>query len=126
MTEPPKRTRPKGRVLLFATMAWVALAALIIAGMAAYQNRRISADLDRQAGVFHRVASQRADQHDAHLTALSAIATTDSAPDRSVFIEVAETIRRFYPRIVEIDLIPRDSQLPTPRHVRRFPGTWSP
>lgn len=113
MTEPRAQSyRRAMRPWLLAALAWAVLAAAITAGMAGYQHRRLTADLDQQATVLHRIASQRTDQHDAHLTALSAIAASDGALNRPVFLEVAQTVRRFYPRIVEVDLVPLDPSAP--------------
>lgn len=107
MTEPRIQSyRRAVKPWLLAALAWAALAAAIIVGMAGYQYQRLTADLDQQATVLHRVASQRTDQHDAHLTALSAITASDGALNRPVFLEVAQTVRRFYPRIIDIDLVP--------------------
>ncbi|MFS9598844.1 hypothetical protein, partial [Klebsiella variicola] len=60
---------------------------------------------------LHRVASQRADQHDAHMTALSAIAVASDGRSFDLFLDVASTITRFYPRIDEIQLVPLDQQV---------------
>ncbi|RJL14833.1 two-component sensor histidine kinase [Paracoccus siganidrum] len=70
------------------------------------QHRALSAELAQETAVLHRLASQRADQHDAHLTALSAIAVASDDPAQRLFLEVATTITRFYPRISAIALVP--------------------
>ncbi|WP_233154959.1 sensor histidine kinase [Candidimonas nitroreducens] len=58
---------------------------------------------------MHRLASQRADQHDAHLTALSAVANTTGDTQHALFLDVAATIAHFYPRIDDIQLVPLDA-----------------
>ncbi|WP_247880486.1 ATP-binding protein [Ochrobactrum sp. Q0168] len=73
-------------------------------------------ELETASFTLHREASQRAVQHDAHLTALSTIAqsktrTAELSQD-DVFLEVATTITRFYPRIDEIQLVPINPTAP--------------
>ena len=83
--------------------------ALLVAGLvltALFERSRLASEFDNEATVLHRLLSQRADQHDAHLTALSALASADSGKQPDLFLEVAATISRFYPRIVAIDLVP--------------------
>ncbi|SDB59232.1 His Kinase A (phospho-acceptor) domain-containing protein [Bauldia litoralis] len=58
-----------------------------------------------EAAILHRQASQRADQHDAHLTALSAIAVAGGPGRQDLFLDVGASIQRFYPRIRAIDLV---------------------
>lgn len=99
---------------------WLMLVMAVLLAMIIAERRKLAAELDTEAGILHRLVSQRADQHDAHLTALSAIATADSArPD--LFLSVAATIHRFYPRITAIDLVPLQSpdwQLSTRTSIR--------
>lgn len=79
---------------------WLMLVMAVLLAMIIAERRKLAAELDTEAGILHRLVSQRADQHDAHLTALSAIATADSArPD--LFLSVAATIHRFYPRTID-------------------------
>ncbi|WP_245706629.1 sensor histidine kinase [Ruegeria marina] len=73
------------------------------------RNARL-ADLTAESERLHAVASQRVDQHDAHLTALSAIAVAGAEQRPDLFHEVAGAIMRFYPRIVGISLVPLDGQ----------------
>ncbi len=73
-----------------------------------FQRHAIVAALEQESAALHRLASQRADQHDAHLTALSAIAAAAADDRRDLFLDVAATITRFYPRIDEVQLIPLD------------------
>lgn len=82
---------------------------LMVAGLclaALFERSRLASEFDTEATILHRLLSQRADQHDAHLTALSALASADSGNQPDLFREVAATIIRFYPRIVAIDLVP--------------------
>lgn len=90
-------------------------AAIIVAGLvafglacAAYAFNRRSDDataLEEAGRTLHRLISQRVDQHDAHLTSLSALVqAAEPAPIETVE-QVAASIVRFYPRIVGIDVI---------------------
>lgn len=82
------------------------LLAVLLATMGVVQHRTLTDELAQQTAVLHRLASQRADQHDAHLTALSAIAVASDDPEQRLFLEAAESIARFYPRITAISLVP--------------------
>ena len=88
-------------------IGWLGLALLGIATLAGYRQFTLLRDLDEAGLALVAEASQRADQHDAHLTALSAIAQAER-DNASAFLEVAATILRFYPRIDEIQLVPLD------------------
>ncbi|MCC5780436.1 two-component sensor histidine kinase [Nitratireductor sp. B36] len=86
--------------------AWLVLAVLTVAAVVANERWRLSSRLAAEGRALHSLASQRADQHDAHLTALSAVAVSAGENRFDLFLEVAETIHRFYPRIVAIELVP--------------------
>ncbi|AVO39697.1 two-component sensor histidine kinase [Pukyongiella litopenaei] len=74
--------------------------------MVGLERQRLFTELQTEAAILHRLASQRADQHDAHLTSLSALAVAGEAERQDLFLDVAATIRRFYPRIIAVDLVP--------------------
>ncbi|RDI50515.1 sensor histidine kinase [Microvirga subterranea] len=84
--------------------AWLALTIIAAVAVAAVNFVRIRDDFEVEARTLHRVVSQRADQHDAHLTSLAAVL---ASPARSVTTlgALAEAILRFYPRITAIDVI---------------------
>src|SRR5690348_15500919 len=83
------------------------LVLLVAAGaLAAWQYRTLVTELEQESFSLHRQASQRADQHDAHMTALSAIAVASDGRSFGLFLDVASTISRFYQRIDEIQLVP--------------------
>ena len=84
----------------------VGLLLVLLTGIGVVQHRALTAELAQETAVLHRLASQRADQHDAHLTALSAIAVSSDDPEQRLFQEVAASITRFYPRISAIALVP--------------------
>src|SRR5690606_8348956 len=78
---------------------WLLCNLLAMGGLAVYQRAALLSELQAASFTLHREASQRAGQHDAHLTALSTIAqskarTADVSQD-DVFLEVAATITRF-------------------------------
>lgn len=90
----------------FILLGWVLILGVIVAATALHERRKLVAEFQSEATILHRLASQRADQHDAHLTSLSALAIADEAGRRDLFLDVASTIRRFYPRIEAVDLVP--------------------
>lgn len=89
---------------------WFLLLLIAAGTLAAWQYRALVTELEQESFALHRVASQRADQHDAHMTALSAIAVASDGRSFDLFLDVASTITRFYPRIDEIQLVPLDQQ----------------
>jgi signal transduction histidine kinase len=92
-------------VVLF---GWLGLLVATVIAMAALERQRLFSELQIEAAILHRLASQRADQHDAHLTSLSALAVAGEAERQDLFLDVAATIQRFYPRIMAVDLVPLD------------------
>ncbi|CAD5288069.1 Phospho-acceptor domain-containing protein [Bosea sp. 62] len=98
-------------------------AAILIAGLvafglacAAYSLNRRSHDaaaLEEAGRTLHRLISQRVDQHDAHLTSLSALVQAAEPAPVATVEQVAASIVRFYPRIVGIDVV--DLALTPPR-----------
>jgi signal transduction histidine kinase len=91
-------------------LLWGLVLLVTLAALAAWRYRALEIELDQESTVLHRLASQRADQHDAHLTALSAIASAAEGDRNSLFLDVAGSIMRFYPRIDEVQLVPLDPQ----------------
>ncbi|MGX1790634.1 sensor histidine kinase [Bosea sp. NPDC055332] len=98
-------------------------AAILVAGLvafglacAAYSLNRRSHDaaaLEEAGRTLHRLISQRVDQHDAHLTSLSALVQAAEPAPVATVEQVAASIIRFYPRIVGIDVV--DLALSPPR-----------
>jgi len=97
--------RPLARAI-----AWLLVCSFALAAIARFERDARLADLTAESDRLHAVASQRADQHDAHLTALSAIAVAGAEQRPDLFREVAGAIMRFYPRIIGISLVPLDGQ----------------
>lgn len=89
-------------------IAWALVCVLALGLLAGFERNARLADLTAESDRLHAVASQRVDQHDAHLTALSAIAVAGAEPRPDLFREVAGAIMRFYPRIIGISLVPLD------------------
>ena len=100
----PSLPESNGRLFV----GWAILMALVIVAVAMVERQYLIAELQSEAASLHRLASQRADQHDAHMTALSALAVAGADERPDLFLEVAATILRFYPRIEAIDLVPLD------------------
>lgn len=87
---------------------------LVAAGtLAIFQRHALFAELEQESTILHRLASQRVEQHDAHLTALSAIAVAAQGERRDLFLDVATAIKRFYPRIDEVQLVSLDPNAET-------------
>ncbi|MCB4455981.1 sensor histidine kinase [Leisingera sp. McT4-56] len=87
---------------------WVLLLIVVFGLSALLERQKLLSELQTEAHILHRLASQRADQHDAHLTSLSALATAGEDARRDLFLDVGASILRFYPRISAIDLVPLD------------------
>ena len=93
----------------FIFLGWALMLGVVVAATALFERQKLLAEFQSEATILHRLASQRADQHDAHMTSLSALAIADDAGRRDLFLDVASTIRRFYPRIEAVDLVPLES-----------------
>ncbi|MEY8097671.1 sensor histidine kinase [Falsihalocynthiibacter sp. S25ZX9] len=87
---------------------WGVILALTVAALALFERQRLVRELTVKSATLHRLASQRADQHDAHLTSLSAIFVAGGAERQDLFLDVTATIKRFYPRILSVDVVPFD------------------
>lgn len=120
-------TARKGRPMLESPLKLIAVWCLLLlaaaGALAIYQRHALIAELERESTVLHRLASQRADQHDAHLTSLSAVAVAAAAERPDLFLDVAATIARFYPRIDEVQLVPLDPFSQTVGTVSLDPAT---
>ena len=103
----------KWKTLVTFFVAWVILGLAYLYFTAVSQRSLIEAELERETGNLHRIMSQRADQHDAHLTSLSALAISGEKPQIDLVLQVAGAIQRFYPRVTEIDLVSLHPDLPS-------------
>ena len=86
-------------------LVWLLLMAAVTTALAAYQYVSLLGELERQSNALQAEASRRADQHDAHVTALSAVAQAEQGPDYGLLLDVAAPILQFYPRIDEVQLV---------------------
>lgn len=85
-----------GAVLcLFCSLALLAFA----------QYKLKTQELEKQSEALYVMVSQRAGQHDAHLTALSAVVVSSGYTIDPLFEEISQTILQFYPSIRGIYLI---------------------
>jgi signal transduction histidine kinase len=94
-----------GRPFLKLFLVWALLMAAVVSGLAAYQYVSLLGELARQSDALQAEASRRADQHDAHVTALSAVAQAQQGADYRLLLDVAAPILQFYPRIDEVQLV---------------------
>ncbi|MFW8634723.1 sensor histidine kinase [Cribrihabitans pelagius] len=88
--------------------AWMLACCVALALIWFLEHRARIAELTLESERLRVAVSQRADQHDAHLTALSAVAIASAGDGPDLFGEVAATIMRFYPRITRILLVALD------------------
>lgn len=91
---------------------WAFAVAFALCGLAFIERQSLVGELTTKSATLHRLASQRADQHDAHLTSLSAIFVAGGVERQDLFLDVATTIMRFYPRIASVNVIPFDPLAP--------------
>lgn len=94
-------------------LVWLLVTAVASALFGVFNLSRLGEAFDAEARTLHRVISQRADQHDALLTSLAAVAGNAEAGDSSMR-PVSEAMLRFYPRIEAIDVV---TFAPAPRLV---------
>ena len=93
-------------------LLWAFAVILSLSGLAFFERQSLVRKLTLKSATLHRLASQRADQHDAHLTALSAIFVAGGVGRRDLLLDVAATITRFYPRIASVNVVPYDPSQP--------------
>ncbi len=84
---------------------WLILVILSLAALAAFQHSRYLSELKSESTRLFRIASQRVGQHEAYMTALAAVIDSGVTQHQGIFLNIATTINRFYPRIEEIQLI---------------------
>lgn len=91
---------------------WALVIMLALGGLAYFERQSLIRELTVKSATLHRLASQRADQHDAHLTSLSAIFVAGGVERHDLLLDVAATIKRFYPRITSVNVVPYDPLQP--------------
>jgi signal transduction histidine kinase len=87
-------------------LLWAFAVILALSGLAFFERQNLVRELTIKSETLHRLASQRADQHDAHLTSLSAIFVAGGIERQDLLLDVAATIMRFYPRITSVNVVP--------------------
>ncbi|WP_171053954.1 sensor histidine kinase [Arenibacterium halophilum] len=110
LSEATRSTREYLRKPFARTVSWAFVCAMALGILASFEHNSRMGELKKESERLHLVASQRVNQHDAHLTALSAIAVAGGEQLPDLFREVSGAIMRFYPRIIGIALIPLDSE----------------
>ena len=93
-------------------MLWAFAVILALSGLAFFELQNLVRELTVKSETLYRLASQRADQHDAHLTSLSAIFVAGGVERQDLLLDVAATIMRFYPRISSVNVVPYDQSQP--------------
>ena len=93
-------------------LIWALAVILALSGLVFFERQNLVRELTAQSETLHRLASQRADQHDAHLTSLSAIFVAGGVARQDLLLDVAATIKRFYPRITSVNVVPYDPSKP--------------
>lgn len=99
-----------------AILIGVLLVLLTIVGLASWRYHTHVQVLEKESVLLQRLASQRAGQHDAHLTALAAVVQTSvDQRGHELFKDVAHSILNFYPSIDAIELVtqPTADEAPT-------------
>ena len=91
------------RALLPALLLWAAATLAFAAGGTALRRADAEAQLQEEGRRLQRLLAQRADQHDAHLTAISALAA-GLPVTREPLAQLADGILRFYPRVLAADV----------------------
>lgn len=91
--------------LAISLLIWLGLIGLFAGISMRIEYQRATEELSATGQTIHRLISQRAAQHDAHLTSL--VALIKAAPDlpETAIGEVFQSIIQFYPRITAIDLV---------------------
>lgn len=86
-------------------LIWAVMAVLVITVLAYRDFSVLRQELEAKAVSLHRLVSQRVDQHDAHMTGLSALASGNERPLIAAMSNLSEIIRQFYARIEYVDLV---------------------
>ncbi|WP_419904688.1 sensor histidine kinase [Kiloniella sp.] len=100
------------RIWYGAISTWLLICTIFTYWSATILINDLKTELNTDAQSLHRMVSQRADQHDAHLTGLSSLASVNKEPLLDPLASLADTIQQFYTRITFIDLVKLDKQKP--------------
>lgn len=96
---------------LFGVALWLAAVSAFALYSVETSRQRLTDELAVTGRTLHRLISQRAAQHDAHMTSLIAL-TGDTDPTRlDATRQVMESVARFYPRIAWLALVSLDDKV---------------
>lgn len=99
------KPRTVARQLAMVFVVWLLLVGLFIGATIRDGLQQATGELESTGLTMHRVVSQLTAQHDAHLTSLIALITSTTPPPEAATVQVAQSILKFYPRIVGIDIV---------------------
>lgn len=101
-------TSPLSKSWLFGLALWLAALAAFALYSVETSRARLAGELEVTGRTLHRLISQRAAQHDAHMTSLIALTSGAEPAPLGAVRQVMESITRFYPRIAWIALVSFD------------------
>lgn len=104
----PRVTRILSKYWLFGLALWLAALAAFALYSVEASRARLAGELEVTGRTLHRLISQRAAQHDAHMTSLIALTSGAEPAPLGAVRQVMESITRFYPRIAWIALVSLD------------------
>lgn len=93
---------------LFGIALWLAAVAAFALYSVETSRQRLGDELTAAGRTLHRLISQRAAQHDAHMTSLIALADETEPARLDATRQVMESVARFYPRIAWLALVSLD------------------
>lgn len=98
-------TKNLAKSWLFGLALWLAALAAFALYSVETSKARLAGELEVTGRTLHRLISQRAAQHDAHMTSLIALTSGAEPAPLGAVRQVMESIVRFYPRIAWIALV---------------------
>lgn len=101
-------TSPLSKSWLFGLALWIAALLAFALYSVETSKARLAGELEVTGRTLHRLISQRAAQHDAHMTSLIALTSGAEPAPLGAVRQVMESISRFYPRIAWIALVSFD------------------
>lgn len=93
------------RVYFVLFIIWLVMVLLFVAVSARNGIQQAHDEVKQTGTALYRVLSQRAAQHDAHLTSLNALILAANPAPLDALRQVSRNIIRFYPRITAIDVL---------------------
>lgn len=93
------------RKVWWVAVAWVLAMAAFSALLALWSAERMQSEVTEAGRPLHRVLSQSAAQHDAHMSSLGALAVASVPAPVGQFQQVSASIVRFYPQVLGIRLL---------------------